>query len=89
MTKKSRRGRKKARQKKRTPQRLPRGAPAPSPVGPLPEGAGLPPGMALPSQRTVTDFREQYTYVYQDLKRIAILGGAMFAVLIILSFVLR
>jgi hypothetical protein len=89
LAKKSRRERKKARQKKRTPQRLPHGAPAPSPVGPLPEGARIPQGMALPSQRTVTDFREQYTYVYQDLKRIAILGGAMFAVLITLSLVLR
>jgi hypothetical protein len=45
--------------------------------------------VTLPSQRSATDFREQYTYVYQDLKRIAILAGAMFTLLIILSLVLR
>jgi len=31
---------------------------------------------------------EEYRYVYADLKRIAILAGAMLAVLIILSFVI-
>ena len=32
---------------------------------------------------------EQYPYVYGDLKRIAILAGIMFAILIILSFVIK
>lgn len=32
---------------------------------------------------------EQYPYVYDDLKRIAILAGTMFAILIILSFVIK
>lgn len=36
----------------------------------------------------VVDFGEQYSYVYDDLKRIGILAGAMFAVLIALSFVI-
>lgn len=32
---------------------------------------------------------EQYPYVYDDLKRIAILASVMFTILIILSFVIR
>lgn len=32
---------------------------------------------------------EEYTYVYSDLKRIAVLGGGIFAVLIILSFIIK
>jgi hypothetical protein len=32
---------------------------------------------------------EQYPHVYDDLKRIAILASIMFAILIILSFVLK
>ncbi len=35
------------------------------------------------------DLGTQYSYVYDDLKRIAILGGTMFAILIALSFVIR
>jgi hypothetical protein len=34
-------------------------------------------------------FSEQYAYVYDDLKRIAILAGTLFAVLVALSFVIR
>lgn len=83
MAKKSRRERKKVRKKRRPPPPFPRGAPAPRPVAPVPQEA------ALPGRPTVTDFREQYSYVYQDLKRVALLAGAMFAALIILSFVLK
>lgn len=32
---------------------------------------------------------EEYRYVYSDLKRIAVLAGAMLAALIVLSFVIR
>jgi hypothetical protein len=35
------------------------------------------------------DFNPDYTYVLEDLKRIAILAGTFIAVLIILSFFLR
>ncbi len=35
------------------------------------------------------DFRAEYPYVAQDLKRIAILATTMFGVLIVLAFVLR
>lgn len=41
-----------------------------------------------PMVATTTDFGKQYGYVYDDLKRIAILAGAMFAILIALSFVI-
>lgn len=40
-----------------------------------------------PARATAMDFAEQYDYVYDDLKRIAVLAGAMFAILIALSFV--
>lgn len=42
-----------------------------------------------PKGSTSIDFAKQYAHVYDDLKRIAILAGAMFAVLVALSFVIR
>jgi hypothetical protein len=42
-----------------------------------------------PAKPTGIDLAEQYSYVYDDLKRIAILAGTLFAVLIALSFVIR
>ncbi len=35
------------------------------------------------------DFREEYSYVYADLKRIAIIAAALLAVLIVLSLVIK
>ncbi|MFQ6059079.1 MAG: hypothetical protein ACE5MB_09415 [Anaerolineae bacterium] len=91
MAKKSRRARRKARKGRRARRSFPRGAPTSTTVSPVavPREVRVPQEMALPSQRTAVDFREEYYYVYQDLKRIALLAGTMFAVLIILSFVLR
>lgn len=43
---------------------------------------------AGPTRGASIDFAEQYGYLYDDLKRIAILAGTMFAVLILLSFVI-
>ena len=40
------------------------------------------------AEATAIDFAEQYGYVYEDLKRIAILAGTLFAILIALSFVI-
>ena len=40
-----------------------------------------------PEEKT-TALAEEYRYVYSDLQRIAILAGAMLAVLILLSFVI-
>jgi hypothetical protein len=42
---------------------------------------------ALTEEKAV-ELAEEYRYVYADLKRIAILAGAMLAALIILSFVI-
>ena len=42
-----------------------------------------------PSGATDADLAAQYYYVYSDLKRIAVLAGTMFAILILLSFVIR
>jgi hypothetical protein len=44
---------------------------------------------AGPTRATGIDLGKQYGYVYDDLKRIAILAGTMFAILILLSFVIR
>jgi aspartate/methionine/tyrosine aminotransferase len=44
------------------------------------------PGLA---RATGESLAEQYAYVYDDLKRIAILAGAMFAILIALSFLIE
>lgn len=44
---------------------------------------------ATPVSRTIVDFREEYRYVVQDLRRIAVLAGVIFTSLIVLSFVLR
>lgn len=37
----------------------------------------------------VVGLAEQYPYVYDDLKRIAILAGTMFGILIVLSFLIK
>jgi hypothetical protein len=42
-----------------------------------------------PAEAKAAKLAEEYRYVYSDLKRIAILAGAMFAALIVLSFVIR
>ncbi len=38
---------------------------------------------------TSSEFNPDYTYIKKDLKRIGILAGSFFAILIILSFFLR
>ncbi len=65
--------------------RATRAAPGPEAVSAPAEGEGY--GGGPPEQ--LIDFAEQYSYVYGDLKRIAILAGALFAILIALSFVIR
>jgi hypothetical protein len=37
----------------------------------------------------VGGLREDYSYVYSDLKRIAVLAGSILAIMIILSFIIR
>ncbi len=41
------------------------------------------------SRTTVTDFNPDYSDVKKDLKRIGMLAGSFFVILIILSFILR
>jgi hypothetical protein len=46
-------------------------------------------GTGAMTEEKAAELAEEYRYVYADLKRIAILAGAMLAALIILSFVIR
>ncbi len=41
------------------------------------------------SRTSVTEFNPNYDYVIKDLKRIGILAGSFFVILIVLSFFLR
>ncbi len=44
---------------------------------------------ASSASRTAQEFNPDYSYVSKDLKRIGLLAGSFFAILIILSFFLR
>ncbi len=44
---------------------------------------------AAKKQATVEDFRQEYAYVGQDLRRVLILSAAMFALLIALNLILQ
>ena len=77
---------KRRKRRKHTPPRIhpkaapPRSAPA----------QGRPPERSAPKMATApsTDLSLQYAYIVEDLKRIALLAGILFAILIALSFVL-
>jgi len=82
MAKKSRRARRRARKKRSVAAAKPkRPVSAPSPV--------VAREIEAPAGDKMAKLAKEYHYVYSDLKRIAILAGAMFAALIALSFVLR
>ena len=86
MTKKKRnsRSRRKAAAQRRTP--VVRDVPAKTaPAGTKAEAAPR----RVDYTRGKTDFAQEYRYVFQDLKRLAILAASIFVVLIALSFVLR
>ncbi|MEW5718893.1 MAG: hypothetical protein AB1817_09725 [Chloroflexota bacterium] len=51
--------------------------------------AVAPARVLLSSARPVTPLTFDYTYIYGDLKRIALFAGFFFAVLIVLSFVIK
>ena len=80
MAKKSRR----ARAKHRTTVARPAGG------RPLQQPGAMPAGVQSPARvlARAQDFTSRYQYVMPELRRIAIIGGAMILVLIILSFVL-
>lgn len=44
-------------------------------------------GVAEPARKV--DFAEEYRYVYQDLRRVAILAGTILFILIVLSFIIK
>lgn len=80
MAKKSRRARRRRAKKRTASKPQTPSEPVAGAQGALVEVSGL-------SRATTASLTEQYGYVYDDLKRIAILAGAMFAILIALAFV--
>ncbi len=42
-----------------------------------------------PTSQKSTDFNPDYSYVIKDLKRIGLLAGIFFSILVILTFVLK
>lgn len=75
------------RQKRSAPRMHPKAAP---PAASRPKKTAV--GKAAPTSVahiTESDLSTQYAYVMQDLKRIGVLAGSLFAFLIALSFVLR
>lgn len=47
------------------------------------------PAVKANNRSAVAEFNPDYTYVKQDLKRIGILAGSFFVILVVLSFFLR
>lgn len=58
-------------------------------TSPAPEEAQVRMRPAFSTGRAVTPLTFDYTHIYSDLKRIAVFAGFFFAVLIILSFVIK
>ena len=90
MAKKSRRAKRSAKKKRRS--RPTAGAKqsalSPSPTVAKETEARTEAKAAQLAEEKAAKLTEEYRYVYSDLKRIAILAAAIFAVLIILSFVI-
>ena len=68
----------------------PKGAPTSTSV--KVQGAAETSEEKIPRQKKSTlsadELREEYWYVYNDLKRIALIAGVLFALLIVLAFVI-
>ena len=89
MAKKSRRAKKRSKKKRSIPAGRPRQpAPASGPAVAKEIEARAEEKAAKLAEEKTAKLAEEYRYVYADLKRIAILAGAMLAALIILSFVI-
>ncbi len=54
-----------------------------------PAAATTAPAAKVNNRSAVAEFNPDYTYVKQDLKRIGILAGSFFVILVVLSFFLR
>lgn len=63
------------------------GVPAPAPRGP--EQSVSQAASSLTSRTYSTEFNPDYSQTLKDLRRIGILAGSFFAVLVIISFFLR
>lgn len=85
MAKKSRKGR-----SRRAPKMYPKGAPTSSSVKMRQRQEVVEEKSPRETTSTLTsdELREEYWYVYNDLKRIAAISGVLFAILIGLTFVL-
>jgi hypothetical protein len=89
MAKKSRRAKKRAKKKRSISVGRPgQAALAPSPTVAKETAALAEEKTAKLLEEKATKLAEEYRYVYSDLKRIAVLAGAMLAALIVLSFVI-
>jgi hypothetical protein len=65
---------------------------APRSNGNTPVGTFIPisePRPAAPVRTSTTEFNPDYSYIIKDLKRIGVLAGSFFVILIILSFFLK
>jgi hypothetical protein len=80
---------KKSRKARRAPKMYPKGAPTSSTVRMAP-GQDEVEVEEPEAQATLTssELRDEYWYVSNDLKRIAMISGILFAVLIVLAFVI-
>lgn len=78
------------RRPRRAPKMYPKGAPTSSSVKARPSAqtAEEKPTGDKATRATSEELREEYWYVYNDLKRIVVISGVLFAILIGLSFVI-
>jgi hypothetical protein len=77
-----------AKKSRRARRRSPAGKVAGAGVSVVPK-EGVENKAGKPAASSAAQFGTQYAYVYDDLKRIAIIAGALFAVLVLLSFVIH
>ena len=72
-----------------TPANLAQPAASAAPAAPAAARPAWSSGQRTATRSTGTIRAEDYRYIYSDLRRIGILAGSVFAVLVVLSFVLR
>ncbi|MGQ9626502.1 MAG: hypothetical protein ACUVV0_06310 [Anaerolineae bacterium] len=89
MAKKSRRARRGTQRRTYSVPRAPSVAPEQSPAPVRTSRAVASPARTSSVPLRGVDLREEYRYVYSDLKRIGFLAAGMFALLIALSFIIR
>jgi hypothetical protein len=76
-----------------SPERYSSSRPAPAPTDGMIAAAAAAPAirsrgsMAEPAKKV--NFAEEYHYVYQDLRRVAMLAGTILLILVVLGFVIK